>query len=274
VECRQIMAKAMEVVEQTQLEYAVEYAESFNYDTSEVGRCRDLRDKVMQLNVETEYALKMLEEEPMKDIIRRADAIKMTTDGIEKLRTLIYNTSEEKFVQLQLKATVALGDLARRTRVTIRLKDLFFKKSAAMFVLDNFGKLRSPAGWADLKFISFNRELLAASCRKHTKDPIHNSLTELESPQDKIACNLFKNIMGFMGDRAIPDPIMLAQEILRLCLDPANSWLRPEIYMQLIKQLTANPTPESLQKGWQLMSICLETFPPGEAENFVELWLR
>jgi hypothetical protein len=44
---------------------------------------------------------------------------------------------------------VALGDAARRTRVTIRLKDLFFKKSGAMFVLDNYPKLRSPTGWAE-----------------------------------------------------------------------------------------------------------------------------
>jgi hypothetical protein len=136
VECRQIMAKANEVVEQSQLEYAIEvrtpsssthsslerafliacsvvvscrqYAESFNYETEEVIKTRELRDQVIQLNVETEYALKMLEEEPMKDILRRADAIKMTTDGIEKIRTLIFNTSEEKFVQLQLKAVHTL----------------------------------------------------------------------------------------------------------------------------------------------------------------------
>ncbi len=143
-----------------------------------------------------------------------------------------------------------------------------------MFVLDNYPKLRSPAGWADLKFISFNRELLTAGARKHTKDPIHNSLTELESPQDKIAQNMFKNIMGFMGDRAYPDPLQLAQEILRLCLDPLNAWLRPEIYCQIIKQVTSNSDQQSLNKGWQLMAICLETFPPGEFENYLEMWLR
>ena len=81
-----------------------QYAESFNYSTDEVTKCRALRDTVMQLNVEAEYAAKMLEEEPMKDIIARADAINLKTDTIEKLRTLIFNTPEEKFVQLQLKA--------------------------------------------------------------------------------------------------------------------------------------------------------------------------
>jgi hypothetical protein len=159
-----------------------------------------------------------------------------------------------------------------------------------------------------LKFISFNRELLAAGCRKHTKEPIHNALTELESKEDKIAQNMFKNVMGFMGDRAYPDPIQLAQEILKLCLEPTNAWLRPEIYCQIIKQVTSNPSQyvpplpfirasvaapltrsfgvwwcgvvwwwwcrDSLNKGWQLMAVCLETFPPGEFENYLETWLR
>lgn len=126
----------------------------------------------LQLNVEAEYAIKMLEEDPvrllhlsangcggrslffvqhtlqMKDIISRADAIGLKTDNIEKLRTLIFNTPEEKFVQLQLKAAVALNDPARVTRVTIRLKDLFFKKAGPMFALDNYPRYRSRMAWA------------------------------------------------------------------------------------------------------------------------------
>jgi hypothetical protein len=38
--------------------------------------------------------------------------------------------------------------------------------------------------------------------------------------------------------------------------------------------VTTNPSQESIQKGWQLMAICLETFPPGEFENYLEMWLR
>jgi len=48
----------------------------------------------------------------MKDILNRADAIRLTTPDIEKIRTLIFNTAEEKFVQLQLKAVCVFRHLA------------------------------------------------------------------------------------------------------------------------------------------------------------------
>ena len=53
------------------------------------------------------------------------------------------------------------------------------------------------------------------------------------------AVKMFKNLMGFMGDRQYPDQLLLAQEILAHSLE--NPWLRDEIYCQIIKQLSANP---------------------------------
>jgi len=31
---------------------------------------------------------------------------------------------------------------------------------------------------------------------------------------------------------------------------------------------------ESSRKGWQLMAVCLDTFPPKEFENYLEMYLR
>ena len=75
-----------------------------------------------------------------------------------------------------------------------------------------------------------------------------------------------------MGDKQMPYPGMLAQEILTTGLQ--NKGIRDEIYLLLIKQLTGNPRPESIAKGWQLMSLCLGTFPPShDFEGFLMHYL-
>lgn len=227
LECRRLLVKATESVDQADLEYAIQCCEVLGYETEEVRSVRALRDQVMQLNTEAAHAVVMLEEAPMRNILTRADAIRLTTPDIEKLRTLIFNTAEEKFVQLQLKAAVALKDPSRAIRVTIKLKDLFFKKAGPMFSFDNYAKLRTREAWADMKFVSFSRDELAAGMRKHTKDPIHDPLTEINDDKQIKACkNMFKNILIFMGDRQGSGPMILAQELCQFCI--TEKWARGE----------------------------------------------
>ncbi len=47
-----------------------------------------------------------------------------------------------------------------------------------------------------------------------TKDPIPTSLTLLDLPYAKQAVRLFKNVQGFMGDKALSYPNALAQDLL------------------------------------------------------------
>ena len=71
-----------------------------------------------------------------------------------------------------------------------------------------------------------------------------------------------------MGDIHLPFPAMLAHDVLKKGYDMAN--LRDEIYVQIIKQVTNNPRPESIAKGWQMMCMCCGTFPPSlDFENYL-----
>jgi aminoglycoside/choline kinase family phosphotransferase len=47
-----------------------------------------------------------------------------------------------------------------------------------------------------------------------TKDPIPTSLTLLDLPYAKQVVRLFKNVQGFMGDKALSYPNALAQDLL------------------------------------------------------------
>ena len=79
--------------------------------------------------------------------------------------------------------------------------------------------------------------------------------------------------MGFMGDRVMSFPNMLAREVLEKGIEHPD--LRDEIYVQIIKQVTNNPNPSSTEKGWKMMSMCLHCFPPSrEFENYLEIYLR
>ena len=94
----------------------------------------------------------------------------------------------------------------------------------------------------------------------HSDDALPKSLTNLDSNKNKRALELFLNIQGYMGDKHMPYPAMLAQDVLKTGV--ADKDLRDEIYLQIIKQLASNTRAESVAKGWQLMCMCVGTFPP------------
>ena len=75
-----------------------------------------------------------------------------------------------------------------------------------------------------------------------------------------------------MGDKKYQYPIILAIELLEEVIQ--YPCLRDEIYLQIIKQLTNNPSPTSIQKGYDLLLLCLATFPANELENYLEMWIR
>jgi hypothetical protein len=92
-----------------------------------------------------------------------------------------------------------LGDQARAIRLNIKLKEIFFGQFGKMFVFEQFGGLRKPEDFAKAKLLG--REALKLGMFKWTKSPIPTSLTNLDQLTVKSATRLFKNVLGFMGDR-------------------------------------------------------------------------
>eukprot|EP00808_Paulinella_micropora_P018987 g73411.t1 len=273
-QCREAMKQAKASRDESDLVYAVQLAQVLGYAPPELEKLKQTRDEIISFNSELDYCLQMLDEAQMKALYAKAQIMDLKNNSrVDKLHTLMFDTPEAKFVSLQLKAAVLKDDPGRISRATIRLKDLFFKNAGTRFELSNFTHMRTAAGWAKLKKISMHRKKLEDSYWSFTKVPIHAALTDLNGKFSKTACRMFKNVMGFMGDRLYESPDLLAEEMLQTCLD--NDWLRDEVYVQIIKQLTDNPSGASRKKGWTLLALCLETFSPSrDFENYFEFWLR
>lgn len=67
---------------------------------------------------------------------------------------------------------------------------------------------------------------------------------------------------------------MLAVEYLNSAIQGSND-LKVEAYMQLMKQLTDNPSADSVAKGWTMMTFLLSCFPPtATIENYVAVFIK
>ncbi|KAJ8609686.1 hypothetical protein CTAYLR_009387 [Chrysophaeum taylorii] len=76
------------------------------------------------------------------------------------------------------------------------------------------------------------------------------------------AVQMFRNVTGFMGDRGSGKArIDHCTKLLSNMLQSPEE-LRNELYCQIVKQTTENPSIESTKRGWQLLAVCLATFPP------------
>lgn len=271
-QCHAIVDAAIASLKQDDLIYAVEYADNLQIQKDYVERCRDLRDRVLQVNTDLTYATSVMVEELLHKAMADAEALGLENEYVARVRSLLYEMPIEKFVRHQLSAAIRLGDPERVIQQTIRLKDIFFENQGQFFTISDFHSLRAPKAWVKMKLLSFSKASLADGMLVWTSKPIHASLTDLPSNLNKEACRMFKNVMGFMGDRHYPDPLGLAQELLSKTLEQVQ--LRDEVLCQIVKQIRENPNPESAAKGWSLIRLCLEVYPPREFENYLEHFIR
>ncbi|KXN90136.1 Rho GTPase-activating protein 39 [Leucoagaricus sp. SymC.cos] len=136
----------------------------------------------------------------------------------------------------------------------------------------------------------FKRRVPVEQLMTWQKSPLTSPLLMLSRVLGKDAVRIFKVIQRIMGDREREIGFRLQQDTKVVAtnlnasstsLTPSLSgvleeerWLigeglahgelRDEIYCQLMKQLTRNPNPESVFKGWQFLCVLLISFPPSK----------
>ena len=211
----------------------------------------------------------------MRDVLAQAQEAEYTSKDLKEIERVLA-LPEAELTKLQLRKAIELNDPQRRIHREVALQMMFLRQNAIGFKFERYTRLRDPVEYAAAKFMSFmrNKEAIAEGMLVHSCKPIHISLVEFSDPaMSKEAVKMFKNVLGYMGDRKYANPTQLGTNILTTCL-AAGEDLRIELFCQIMKQLRGNPDSGSMHKGQELMALCLHTFPiPDQIENYLTVWL-
>ncbi|KAH6914216.1 hypothetical protein BKA70DRAFT_1142953 [Coprinopsis sp. MPI-PUGE-AT-0042] len=148
----------------------------------------------------------------------------------------------------------------------------------------------------------FKRKIPMEQLMTWQKAPLTAPLLVLNRTLHKDAVKVFKIIQFIMGDRerekpagmrlqsevpsaghgngtsaslANPSGPLLDQQRWVVGEGLTHGELRDEIYCQLMKQLTGNPSPESVFRGWQFLCVLLLTFPPSkDFETYLQAFIQ
>ena len=109
---------------------------------------------------------------------------------------------------------------------------------------------------------------------QHSKNDLRGPLTRVTKAYEETALRNFQKVLGWMGDRYLPDCQQLgcAQDIADTAM--SDSSLADEVYIQVLKQLTNNPSKRSLMLGWKLLALlCQQASPTVAFDEFLRSFL-
>lgn len=103
---------------------------------------------------------------------------------------------------------------------------------------------------------------------KNTSLP--TSMIHMHLPENvNLSCSIFKDICRYMrGDIKEDQVNLIIQSIIAYGIDRTE--LRDEIFCQIIRQVTENPSEEATLRGWHFLTLATIAFPPTKNFNKVK----
>jgi hypothetical protein len=112
---------------------------------------------------------------------------------------------------------------------------------------------------------SFFTKLTQEQIMKWGNSLISKPLLKISSELHDIACQLFKNLMSYMGDRkSSKKSINHVKKHLKYTLYSAEE-LKDEVYAQVLKQIKGHSDYDKCMRGWNFFAILASCFAPSNA---------
>ncbi|KAJ3272761.1 hypothetical protein HDV01_005289 [Terramyces sp. JEL0728] len=144
------------------------------------------------------------------------------------------------------------------------------KNDITQFKIDGFAKKYFATHRKGL----LRRKVPVQKMLVYQKDSINAPLLQLAPSLSKDAVKCFKLLQKILTSKgelidSFPEIQALLEKGIRI------GSLRDEIFVQMCKQLSQNPKPEQVKRGWQMMNVLTSTFPPSKnLENYLKQFIE
>jgi len=261
------LVNAMETLNMEELMDGLSYATAEGLKDHDIKLQADAMFK--QLN-QRDYVSKRLREEAeaIKSNPTNFKALQIVNNLMAQAKELGLPKAEIEFAREQMRNSVKnRGAAAQKTGTQDAENDTAKMASDAFSDLFEFANLKDPDTWKGHSFRAnwfftgweTGKDIMLMHSTKDLGDP----LTNLQSQADTAIAN-FTNLQYWMGDRLVSEiqRATLPDRITGVAkLSPS---MADEVYVQLMKQLTENPSHGSLRRGYELMLSCCQTVAPSQ----------
>ncbi|CAE7260235.1 unnamed protein product [Symbiodinium natans] len=221
-----------------------------------------LTEKMQELQAELKTDNSAQALRSLQNIMKQAKRLGVATDAVHSAKE-----SMQHGVRLRARKTLRGSIFHRGVEMEeMELVDTAFSDISA------FEGLKSAQEWrghqkASLLTAAENKEQTMLC---HSKQEIRDALTKVASSEARAAVSNFRSILGWMGDRPLPECQRMGYTEDIIGVARSSQSLADEVYVQVVKQLRDNPSPRSVLLGWKLLlRLCQQVRPSDKLEEFI-----